>query len=54
MRGRGTRGGVARGSVAGGGDARARQQSTNNPRGGLTGGRAVRVHTQASQQSTNN
>ncbi|KAF6151695.1 hypothetical protein GIB67_001978 [Kingdonia uniflora] len=66
MRGRGTRGGVARGgaargSVVGGGATRARQQSTNNPRGGvnksrggLTGGGATRVHTQASQQSTNN
>ncbi|KAF6137577.1 hypothetical protein GIB67_031856 [Kingdonia uniflora] len=66
MRGRGTRGGVARGgaargNVAGGGAARARQQSTYNPRGGvnnarggLTGGGATRVHTQASQQSKNN
>ncbi|KAF6136841.1 hypothetical protein GIB67_030126 [Kingdonia uniflora] len=60
MRGRGTWGGVTRGgaarcSVAGDGAARARQQSTNNPRGGvnndrggLTWGGAARVHTQAS------
>ncbi|KAF6169472.1 hypothetical protein GIB67_004753 [Kingdonia uniflora] len=66
MRGRGTRGGIAigraaRGSVVGSRAVRTRQQSTNNPRGGvnnarggLTGGGAARVHTQASQQSTNN